>query len=68
MDKELRRVIIQQAYVWKLQKSQMCFPFFILRNWGKISAEARGSHCTVLPYDLLERFPIVVDCSLPKVP
>ena len=28
------------------------FPFFILRDWGKRSAEARSSHCAVLPKDL----------------
>ena len=25
------------------------FPFFILYDWGKRSAEARSSHCAVLP-------------------
>ena len=25
------------------------FPFFILHDWGKRSAEARSSHCAVLP-------------------
>ena len=28
----------------------MYFPFFILHDWGKRSAEARSSHCAVLPY------------------
>ena len=28
----------------------MYFPFFILHDWGKRSAEARGTHCAVLPY------------------
>ena len=27
----------------------MYFPFFILHDWGKRSAEARRSHCAVLP-------------------
>ena len=29
----------------------MYFPFFILHDWGKSSAEARSSHCAVLPYN-----------------
>ena len=28
----------------------MYFPFFILHDWDKRSAEARSSHCAVLPY------------------
>ena len=28
----------------------MYFPFFMLHDWGKRSAEARSSHCAVLPY------------------
>ena len=28
----------------------MYFPFFILRDWGKRSAEASYSHCAVLSY------------------
>ena len=27
----------------------MYFPFFVLRAWGKRSAEARSPHCAVLP-------------------
>ena len=27
----------------------MYFPFFILHDWGKRSAEARSTHCAVLP-------------------
>ena len=28
----------------------MYFPFFILHDWGKRSAETRSSHYAVLPY------------------
>ena len=28
----------------------MYFPFFILHDWGKRSAEARSPNCAVLPY------------------
>ena len=28
----------------------MYFPFFVLHDWDKSSAEARSSHCAVLPY------------------
>ena len=27
----------------------MYFPFFVLHDWGKKSAEARSPHCAVLP-------------------
>ena len=27
----------------------MYFPFFVLHDWGKRSAEARSLHCAVLP-------------------
>ena len=29
----------------------MYFPFFVLHDWGKRSAEARSPHCAVLPYN-----------------
>ena len=29
----------------------MYFPFFILHDWDKRSAEARSAHCAVLPSD-----------------
>ena len=32
-----------------MREYSMYFPFFILYDWGKRSAEARGSHCAVLP-------------------
>ena len=39
-----------QAKVWKMREYWMYFPFFILHDWGKRSAEARSSHYAVLPY------------------
>ena len=33
-----------QAKVWKMREDWMYFPFFILHNWVKRSAEARSSH------------------------
>ena len=32
----------------------MYFPFFILHDWGKRSAEARSSHCAVMPQSVLD--------------
>ena len=33
-----------QAKVWKMREYFVYFPFFILHDWGKSSAEARSSH------------------------
>ena len=33
-----------QAKVWKMREYFVYFPFFILHDWGKRSAEARSSH------------------------
>ena len=38
-----------QAKVWKMREYSVYFPFFILHDWGKRSAEARSSHYAVLP-------------------
>ena len=42
--------VLTRAKVWKMREYWMYFPFFILHDWGKRSAEARSSHCAVLPY------------------
>ena len=41
--------VLTRAKVWKMREYWMYFPFFILHDWGKRSAEARNSHCAVLP-------------------
>ena len=41
--------VLHQEKVWKMREYWMYFPFFILHDWDKISAEARSSHCAVLP-------------------
>ena len=41
--------VLTRAKVWKMREYWMYFPFFMLHDWGKRSAEARSSHCAVLP-------------------
>ena len=41
--------VLTRAKVWKMREYWMYFPFFILHDWGKRSAEVRNSHCAVLP-------------------
>ena len=41
--------VLAQAKVWKMREYWMYFPFFILHDWGKRSAEVRCPHCAVLP-------------------
>ena len=48
-----------QPKVWKMREYFVYFPFFILHDWSKRSAEARSCHCAVLPYLLL----LFVRCS-----
>ena len=36
--------VLTQAKVWKMGEYWMYFPFFILHDWVKWSAEARSSH------------------------
>ena len=36
--------VLIQAKVWKMREYWMYFPFFILHDWGKRSAEARCPH------------------------
>ena len=36
--------VLTRAKVWKMREYWMYFPFFILHDWGKRSAEARNSH------------------------
>ena len=36
--------VLAQAKVWKMREYCMYFPFFILHDWGKRSAEARCPH------------------------
>ena len=36
--------VLTRAKVWKMRECWMYFPFFILHDWGKRSAEARCSH------------------------
>ena len=47
--KEIRREILPQAKGWKMWEYFVYFPFFILHDWVKRSAEARCPHCAVLP-------------------
>ena len=49
MGQGIRREILTQAKVWKMREYSVYFPFFILHDWGKRSAEARSSHYAVLP-------------------
>ena len=41
--------VLTRAKVWKMREYWMYFPFFILHDRGKRSAEERSSHCAVLP-------------------
>ena len=36
--------VLTRAKVWKMREYWMYFPFFILHDWGKRSAEARSPH------------------------
>ena len=36
--------VLTQAKVWKMGEYWMYFPFFILHDWVKRSAETRNSH------------------------
>ena len=54
----------------------MYFPFFILHDWGKRSAEACSSHCAVLPYKnkvvrydsfVLDRICTVLNCHIEDI-
>ena len=46
--KEIRREILTQAKVWKMREYFVYFPFFILHDWGKRSAEARSAHLILI--------------------
>ena len=41
--------VLTQAKAWKMREYFVYFPFFILRDWDKRSAEAHSSHCAALP-------------------
>ena len=43
--------ILAQKKVWKMREYWMYFPFFILHDWGKRSAEARSSHLSGVALD-----------------
>ena len=49
MGQEDSASVLTQAKVWKMREYWMYSPFFILHDWAKRSAEARSSHCAVLP-------------------
>ena len=36
--------VLTRAKVWKMREYRMYFPFFILHDWVKRSAEARSTH------------------------
>ena len=36
--------VLTQGKVWKMREYFVYFPFFILHDWGKRSAEVRSSH------------------------
>ena len=59
--------VLTRAKVWKMREYWMYFPFFMLHDWGKRSAEARSSHCAVLPkYDCeTESFLCIFQTSQP---
>ena len=48
--------VLTRAKVWKTGKYWMYFPFFILHDWDKKSAEARCPHCAVLPLLFFHHF------------
>ena len=47
--------VLPQAKVWKMREYFVCFPFFILHDWGKRSAEARSSHLSGVAFGLKPR-------------
>ena len=48
--------VLTRAKVWKMREYWMYFPFFILHDWGKKSAEARCSHLSGVA--LIRREPV----------
>ena len=47
--------VLTRAKVWKMREYWMYFPFFILHDWKKRSAEARSSHLSGVALENYEK-------------